>query len=105
MLMCVEELKFPTLDFPSCVSVNNLSQFTTQDLWRKLIFPLEYVEQTGDGFSRTGSSCTGNVEHLTHSPGPSQLSPAQSSASSASRSEAVPYGSTNTKLKEKKRKN
>lgn len=44
--MCVK-VEIPTLDFPSCISVNNLSQFTTQDLWRKLIFPLEYVEQRG----------------------------------------------------------
>lgn len=90
-------LKFLTFDFLRCVSVNDRSQFSTQDLRRKLVVPLKHTSpqsQTGDGFS------TVNVEFLTHSPGPSQLSPAPSSASAVSRNEAVPYGSTNTKLKD-----
>lgn len=36
--------KQPTFDFPCSISVYNLSQFTTQDLWRKLIFTLKGVK-------------------------------------------------------------
>lgn len=96
-------LKFRTFDFLRCVSVNDRSQFSIQDLWRKLVVPLKHTSpqsQTGDCFSTTGSFCTVNVEFRTHSPGPSELSPARSSASAVSRNEAVPYGSTNTKLKD-----
>lgn len=88
-------LKFLTFDFLRCVSVNDRSQFSTQDLWRKLVVPLKHTSpQTASPQQAV------NVEFLTDSPGPSQLSPAPSSASAVSRNEAVPYGSTNTKLKD-----
>ncbi len=48
---------------------------------------------------------TVGVRFVTHSPGPSQLSPALSSASSVSHNAAAPYGSTDTVVKSELEKN
>ncbi len=49
---CTElEISFKnlTFDFPCSISVHNLSQFSAQDLWRKLIFTLEGVKSRYSG--------------------------------------------------------